>query len=64
MYRKNHHNQTSRDQETDLASQAQLENIEFWIYSVYGKFYLKVVSNASLAVGAENPRIFSFVYPP
>ncbi len=26
MYRKTHHNQTSRDQETDLASQAQLEN--------------------------------------
>jgi hypothetical protein len=27
MYRKTHHNQTSRDQETDLASQAQLENM-------------------------------------
>jgi hypothetical protein len=29
---------------------------EFWIYSINGKFYLKVVIYASLVLGAENPR--------
>jgi hypothetical protein len=37
---------------------------EFWIYSVYGKFYLKVVRSASLAVGADYPRMHNYVYPP
>jgi hypothetical protein len=38
--------------------------IEFWIYSVYGKFYLKIVSYASLTVDAENPRKYSYIDPP
>jgi hypothetical protein len=33
---------------------------EFWIYSVYGNFYLKVVFYARIAVGAENPRNYSY----
>ncbi len=37
---------------------------EFWIYSVYGKFYLKLVRGASLRVRPKNPPIFLLVYPP
>ncbi len=37
---------------------------EFWIYSVYGKFYLKLVRGASLRVRPKNPPIFLSVYPP
>ncbi len=32
---------------------------EFWIYSVYGKFYLKLVRGASPPVRPENPSILS-----
>ncbi len=32
---------------------------EFWIYSVYGKFYLKLVRGASPPVRPENPPILS-----
>jgi hypothetical protein len=37
--------------------------IEFWIYSLYGKFYLKLESYASLATDAENPRNIYVVCP-
>jgi hypothetical protein len=37
---------------------------EFWIYSVYGKFYLKLVRGASSHVRPKNPPIFLSVYPP
>jgi hypothetical protein len=38
--------------------------LEFWIHSVYGKFYLKLVRGASLRVRTKNPPILLSVYPP
>ncbi len=37
---------------------------EFWIYSVYGKFYLKLVRGASSHVRPKNPPTFLSVYLP
>ncbi len=48
-----------------LESQRQKSPVtEFWIYSVYGKFYLKLVRGASSPVRPENPPIFISVFLP